>query len=339
MYYLDVNYSLLIKNNIATTDKLKILLKEKIKEDIWQEILDYDINNYISENKDKFKQILRDGIPDNLRGYVWLALAEIDKYKIPGLYKDLLEIKLDKSNPIVIDIIKDLPRSCPNNTFYKQDFGLGQIKLFNVLKCFSYYYKKTGYLQAMSFLVANFLCYIDEESAFWLMYVLMEKYNLKTVYELKFPGLNKKYYKLLVLLKKYCENIYIHLFDRKITPSLYCVNWFMTLFFSNNNIISIVIRIFDIYLFEKEKTIYKFILGFFKCNESIILKAKEMEDVFNVLKTFQSNIKFDDLITYTYSFDIHNNYLNSLDYMYDELIKHNKTDEFIDFMNYFDNLD
>lgn len=270
-----------------------------------------------------------------MRGYAWLALAGVKNYKKPGKYLELSAMTIDKSDQTVRDIIKDLPRTNPYNTFYKDLYGVGQTRLFHVLHNFSSFYKETSYVQGLGFLVANFLFYLDEESAFWLLYTLMEnkKYNLKALYKPGFPALEKSYYKLLALMKFHCEKIYNQFKKFNISPHNYAMHWFVTIFFANNQIPDIVLRIFDIYLLDGEKTIFKMCLAFLKGSEERILAAKEMEEVLYLMKIVEESISIDKLMSISSSLQIKKSTLDELETKYLEIKSQNKSDEFIELIN------
>ena len=94
----------------------------------------------------RLKARTRMGIPECLRGYVWQVYAEADKYREKGNYYQMLG---DTSNGELThterEILKDIDRTVPNNTFFKDKLGLGQRSLFNVLSTFSKHNPDLGY--------------------------------------------------------------------------------------------------------------------------------------------------------------------------------------------------
>lgn len=275
------------------------------------------------------KEIIRQGIPDIYRGFVWINLANVSSIKIEGLYQKLKSQKIDHDDKPIKEIIKDLHRTNPSNIYFKEKEGQGQKSLFHVLRAFSSYYKETGYVQGMGFYIACFLLYMDEESSFWLFISLMETYNLKTIFKPDFPGLEERYYILLYLMKKHYEKLYLHLKEIEIYPSLYSMNWFLTLFFCNNRIPDTVIRIFDIYLFDKEKAIYRFGLAMLKANEDKILSTKEYDKLLYIFKGIEET-PFDVLLGIVLGLKISSGHLESIKEKYEEC--RNKPDEILGFI-------
>lgn len=266
-----------------------------------------------------------------MRGYVWQTLANIEQYRIPGKYDELKKLPVDNTDKVIMEIYEDLHRTNPLSTFLKDEFGLGLSRLFNVLRCFSKYYCSTSYVQGMSYIAANLISYMEEESAFWMLYSLMENYNLKNLYKPNFPGMNKIYYKLLYFLKKNCEKVYNHLKNAEITPLTYSLERFLTLFFNNNSITDLVLRIFDSFLLEKEKTLHKFMIALFKINEEKIISASRFDDTMLVLNQMDSNINKETWINFAFSINITDETFKDLENKYNEN-KGNKNDEFIEFL-------
>ena len=91
----------------------------------------YMIKNYNDFYKNKFdiiKARSRKGIPDCLRGFVWQNLARVQNYldKYPGLYHSLLTNDKVDSEDVNI-ILRDIGRTFPRHTFFKDEYGLGYI--------------------------------------------------------------------------------------------------------------------------------------------------------------------------------------------------------------------
>lgn len=108
-------------------------------------------------------------------------------------------------------ILKDIERTFPYQTFFKEKCGLGQRILFKILRTFSKFNTETQYVQGMGFFTACFLNFMDEESSFWMLKSLMDKYKMNGFYKPGFPDLAKAYYKTLCLLNKYLPKVYEHL--------------------------------------------------------------------------------------------------------------------------------
>jgi hypothetical protein len=287
-------------------------------------LLDFD--NYRRKNFDKLKERGRKGIPDSVRSIVWQKYANIKKYRdsFIGLYDELAndeEIDVD----IESVILRDIDRTFPKHSFFKDKYGLGQRALFNVLRAYSKFNEVTGYVQGMGFIAALMLTYMDEESTFWMIHCLMVDYNLKGYYLKGFPELNRSYYKLLSLMKKHIPKIYEHFRKEGVLPTMYACQWFISLYsvvFS----FDILVRIFDIFLLEGDKILYRMALAIFKYNEERLLKAKSFDAIMGMMRSLYENIKVDEIMSYAYKFSIAKSHLIEFDKMYDK-VKNDLNDE------------
>jgi len=298
----------------------------------WNEMVK-NFDKYYAENFTKLKERIRKGIPDCFRGYVWQYLGGVQKYLLneanKGLFNRLLN---EENNGTSLEdenlILRDIDRTFPKHTFFKDKYGLGQRSLFNVLRAFAKFNIKTGYVQGMGFISALFLTYMDEECSYWLLHSLMTKYEMEGFFLPKFPELQRSFYKFLCLLKEHLPKVYEHLADKKrnISPSMYASQWFITLF-SINFKFEILVRVFDVFLSEGIKIIYRFGLALFKIHEQRILGAKQLEEVMAVFKTFYENQNIDDLFSKAFGFSISRSDLAEYEKKYDQIISGNAQDD------------
>ena len=162
----------------------------------------------------KLKSRGRKGIPDSIRGIAWNILTNShlvvpDEYGTGGKQlwmKELLRNKLDQKE--LLSIFKDLSRSMPNHVYFAEALGSGQKALFAVLKCLALSFPEVGYVQGMNFLAAALMTYTTPEDSFAIMVSLMRNFDLKSLFEPGFPGLQKYFFIFVSLLKKYMPKVY-----------------------------------------------------------------------------------------------------------------------------------
>ena len=87
-----------------------------------------NFDDFYENNFNKIKSRSRKGIPDCLRGYVWQYLGGVQKHlsndKNKGLYNSLLKeenVNTEDENLI----LRDIDRTFPKHTFFKEKYGLG----------------------------------------------------------------------------------------------------------------------------------------------------------------------------------------------------------------------
>lgn len=293
---------------------------------------------YRTTKYSKLKERTRKGIPDGMRGIAWINIANIKELKKgnENLYKSLLQnIKNDDFIPKKEEevIIRDLHRTFPKSIIFNSKLGEGQRGLFRVLMCIGATSKKTGYVQGMGFLAALLLSYMDEENAFWMLNFIFKKYGLEEVYMKDFPGLRKRFYIFLKLLQKFFPKIHNKLIELKVFPTMYASQWFFTCF-SNCLSFNIVVRIFDCYLLEGEKIIYRIALALFKLNENYLIKAKNFESLMEKLKQITNEVKNPDKLLETgFGFSLSREHIKKFEIEYLDMMKNNN-EELKDLVGY-----
>ncbi len=320
-------YGFIIEKKPEQTPKEKQadLLKVNARMEKWNYMVE-NIDEFKTNKFDKLKSRTRKGIPDNLRSYVWQIFAEKNRYYQKGLFK-----KLD-SKPVKEDletvIIKDLDRTYPNCQLFKDKYGNGQRKLYKVLANYSKYNTSTGYVQGMGFIAAVFLTYMDEESSFYMLHSLMKKYELEGFYLPGFPELKKTFYILLNLEKKFVPKIY-ELFKKEgMMPSMYASEWFICLF-SRNLDFHTLVRIFDVFLLEGYKVIYRFALALLKSKENEFLKGKDgLVSIMATLNKSMENTDVENLFRIAFGFSLSRKDLDKLGNEFNK-VKNEKNNEFV----------
>ena len=296
---------------------------ENVKLKEWLEITPY-FENYMQKNRNKLKKKIRKGIPDSLRGDIWMKISGTDKLRQgrEKLYNDLIS-RIQKNEVLKIPdeetIIKDLNRTFPKNLLFMNRLGEGQRKLFRVLSCFSSYNKKVGYVQGMSFIAAIFLSYQTEENAFWLLQNYIKNFVLQDLYYPEFPGLKKNLFVFLKFMKKLLPDIFNHLQRIDVYPTIYASSWYLTCFI---NILSYdkILRIMDCFLFEGSKIIHRISLGILAINHDNILRSDNAADVMGALKSI-GNIDIEELFKVSFGFSISRKQIAKYEMLYNDHVK------------------
>ena len=308
--------------------KQEDLLKINARLEKWNTMIK-DFDGTLKNNFNKIKERTRKGIPDSLRACVWQKFAEYDKYYIKDLYKNLENEKSNLDYESVI--LKDLDRTFPQQIHFKTKYGTGQRSLYRVLCSYSKYNKEIGYVQGMGFIAALLLTYMDEEGTFFMMESLMKKYELEGLYKPGFPVLKKIFYVFLNLMKKYLPKIYELFKKNEILPSMYASEWFICIF-SRDLKFDVLVRIFDCFLLEKKKILYRFALAFIKNKEKEFLSAKDgILGIMNVFKTIFENVNVEDIIHIAFNFNFKRKNIKKYEDEY-EKVKDDKNNEFIYFI-------
>jgi len=163
-----------------------------------------------------------------------------------------------------------------------------QTALYNVLKSFSLYRKDIGYCQGMQAVTALLLMYMTEEEAFWVLASLADdtKYQMDNLWRPSMPAIQLRFYQMERLVKITLPKLSAHFEKEGIcSASMYQASqWFITIFLATDMKFGTITRIWDIYLNEGLKTVFRMGIGFLKYFEKALLKSnfEEMLEMFRV---------------------------------------------------------
>ncbi|CAD7941386.1 unnamed protein product [Amoebophrya sp. A25] len=261
--------------------------------EVWRMLL-VDFFRFRHKNPEKIKELVRRGLPECLRGAIWQRLAQSRelRQKHPlNLYETL---KQKRNAPCEPDIRRDINRTFPKHVLYCDRQAMGQEQLLHVLRAYSLFNPEVGYCQGMGFIVGLLLCYLSEEDAFYMVVSLLENYRMSGLFKPNLPLLAKYFFQLNLLIKMHLPKLYEHFLLQNVEPTMYASQWFMTVCVYNFRF-STVCRVWDIFLAEGVKIIFRVALAILKLNADLLL-SQGFEDILQVLKTAPSSLDTETLI-------------------------------------------
>ncbi|CAI5491280.1 unnamed protein product [Closterium sp. Naga37s-1] len=264
-----------------------------------------DWNLYQRKHPREVKKRIRQGVPDCLRGIVWQLLSGSREFLLmnEGAYEHMLLYELSNNE---MDIIRDINRTFPTHVYFMQKHGPGQRALFNVLKAYSVYDKKIGYVQGMGFIAGLMLLYMAEEDAFWLLVALMKGANhtsLEGIFLVGLPLVQQYLFQFDRLLHECLPQLARHMEGEGVTPSMYASQWFITVF-AYSFPFATTLRIWDVFLFEGMKTVFRVGLALLKQQQDDLLQMP-FEDLVPALRTYPDRIlEPDTLLNVAFSFNV-----------------------------------
>ncbi len=121
----------------------------------------------------------------------------------------------------------------------------------------------------MGFISALFLSYMPEEQTFWHLVACLnhKKYGLADMYR---PGMSRVMEALGIFqhtLALYLPQVHAHLEQEGVHATMFATQWFVTLF-AYSFPFAFVTRIWDIFLHEGWKIIYRVAIALLKLSES-----------------------------------------------------------------------
>ncbi|KAK6337804.1 hypothetical protein TWF696_001284 [Orbilia brochopaga] len=281
--------------------------------------LDNEVPVRFPPRSQKVKRFVRKGIPPEWRGNAWWFYASGQKYisKNPGLYEklvaqgaptdseapELIERDLHRTHPDNIHFKPDLKPTLPNSTKptkHKQSNSkiveTPIIKsLRRVLTAFAVYVPRIGYCQSLNFWAGMLLLFMDEEKAFWMLYIITHQY-LPGTHERSLEGSNIDQAVLMMAVKDAMPSVWAKIslcldgtsvsFNNSKLPdiTLCTASWLMSGFISNLPI-ETVLRVWDAFFYEGSKILFRVSLGLFKIAEPAIKAVNDPVEVFQIVQT------------------------------------------------------
>ncbi|XP_022421858.1 TBC1 domain family member 1 isoform X1 [Delphinapterus leucas] len=261
---------------------------------VWEKMLTTPGRSKIKFDMEKMHSAVGQGVPRHHRGEIWKFLAEQYHLKHPfpskqqpkdTPYKELLKQLTSHQHAILID----LGRTFPTHPYFSAQLGAGQLSLYNILKAYSLLDQEVGYCQGLSFVAGILLLHMGEEEAFNMLKFLMFDVGLRKQYRPDMIILQIQMYQLSRLLHDYHRDLYNHLEEHEIGPSLYAAPWFLTVFASQFPL-GFVARVFDMIFLQGSEVIFKVALSLLGSHKPLILQHENLETIVDFIKSTLPNL-------------------------------------------------
>ncbi|XP_051940199.1 TBC1 domain family member 1 isoform X4 [Hippocampus zosterae] len=261
---------------------------------VWEKMLGTPGRAKVKFDHETIHLSVAQGVPRQHRGEIWKFLSEqyLLKQTVPSRpptndtpYKELLKQLTSQQHAILID----LGRTFPTHPYFQAQLGAGQLSLYNILKAYSLLDPEVGYCQGLSFIAGVLLLHMGEEDAFNMLKFLMYDVGLRKQYRPDMIILQIQMYQLSRLLHDYHRDLYSHLEQQEIGPSLYATPWFLTAFASHFPL-GFVARVFDMLFLQGPEIIFKVALSLLGSHKPLILQHDSLESIVDFIKTTLPNL-------------------------------------------------
>ncbi|KAI5087713.1 TBC1 domain family member 1 isoform X1, partial [Silurus meridionalis] len=280
---------------------------------VWEKMLSTAGRAKVKFDTEKIHTAVGQGVPRQHRGEIWKFLSEqyLLRQQVPSTkkppnnnvpYKELLKQLTSQQHAILID----LGRTFPTHPYFSAQLGAGQLSLYNLLKAYSLLDPEVGYCQGLSFVAGVLLLHMSEEEAFNMLKFLMYDMGLRKQYRPDMIILQIQMYQLSRLLHDYHRELYSHLEQHEIGPSLYAAPWFLTAFASHFPL-GFVARVFDMLFLQGSEVIFKVALSLLGSHKPLILQHDNLESIVDFIKSTLPNlglVQMEKTITQVFEMDI-----------------------------------
>lgn len=247
-------------------------------------------------NNRHFKERIRSGIPHDYRCKVWTALIRMRTQNIRKNYPDdiyetelVANEKQEQHSECFKQIELDLLRTLPNNRYFEDPNSIGIQRVRRVLRAYSHFDPSVGYCQGMNRLAAMALLVLPEETAFWCLIAIIQCIMPKDYY--KRPWLAQVDCRVLGdLLERKLPKLYKHLIENDIELTLF--SWFFTIFVDGTRP-ELLMRIWDIFLYEGDKILFRFALAILHIAQDELIKMTDFSSISSHLNRLVSTRKLD----------------------------------------------
>lgn len=255
---------------------------------LWRQYLFMSGDHLVSTKE--LKTLVRQGIPVACRSQVWKALyrcrvTDIVDEKGRNYYSNLCcrapESEIVSQNKRQISL--DLLRTLPNNVRFCNPEADGIRKLQEVLQAFCLHNPSLGYCQGMNFLVGMCLLFMEPEDAFWCLVAITERYFASNYFDHSLVGAQADQEVLKSMLQETLPRLYRHLALLDIELCTVTLNWFLAIFFDSVPF-ETLLRIWDCFLLEGPKVLFRFSLAILKMHEEVLLTKQDTVSIMRQLK-------------------------------------------------------
>ncbi|KAK1345991.1 hypothetical protein QTO34_008458 [Cnephaeus nilssonii] len=265
---------------------------------VWEKMLSTPGRSKIKFDMEKMHSAVGQGVPRHHRGEIWKFLAEQYhlKHQLPRKqqpkdtpYKELLKQLTSQQHAILIDLgrvalllecsfslLPPPPGTCRSPRLC---FRPGSARL-----C-----RKWDTAKDLSFVAGILLLHMGEEEAFHMLKFLMFDRGLRKQYRPDMIILQIQMYQLSRLLHDYHRDLYNHLEEHEIGPSLYAAPWFLTVFASQFPL-GFVARVFDMIFLQGSEVIFKVALSLLGSHKPLILQHENLETIVDFIKNTLPNL-------------------------------------------------
>ena len=281
-------------------------------------------NFTVKYRKEKLKRRIRKGVPDAVRGKVWMDLMYSEALKWRQSHPTQFLSANEVDQKILEDIEKDVDRTYPNHILFAYKDSSGQKSLRNVLTWYAALDPEIGYCQGMGFVAAMLLTYMTEEDAFYTLVAVLNRpaAPFRKMYSPDMLATQRFLDVFGDLGRMYLPSIFSKFDEEGMHQSMFLTEWVMTIF-TRNFSFEFVTRVWDIFLNEDFKILYRICLGLLKSIETEILQA-DFESIMHTIRRIPQEVDIEEALEKCWSIPLQRGKINELNEAYDRKREYQK---------------
>ncbi|XP_059500120.1 TBC1 domain family member 2A isoform X2 [Stegostoma tigrinum] len=243
----------------------------------------------------ELKNMIRNGIPKEYRRHVWKWCTDrwvrcIRERYGAKRYQELLKLCKNKDQAASKQIELDLHRTLTNNRLFTSPNSKMVQKLRRVLLAYSWQNPDIGYCQGLNRLAAIALLILrEEEDAFWCLVAIIDCIMPEDYYSKTLTGSQVDQRVFKDFLSEKLPRLTSHFDQYNVDLSYITFNWFLVVFVDSLQS-NILLKVWDAFLYEGTKVIFRYALAIFKYNEEEILKLNDNLAIYDYLRYLTQNI-------------------------------------------------
>uniref|UniRef100_A0A3B4C8T3 TBC1 domain family, member 2 n=1 Tax=Pygocentrus nattereri TaxID=42514 RepID=A0A3B4C8T3_PYGNA len=242
----------------------------------------------------ELKVLLRWGIPREYRRRVWRWMVRTVTRSLqerhPNLFQQLCEKSRNTPHPASRQIQLDLHRTLTTNQHFCSPSSPALEQLHRVLLAFAWQNPTVGYCQGLNRLAALALLVLqNEEDAFWCLVAIVQFLMPQDYYTKTLLGSQADQRVFKEFMAEKLPRLVAHLEEHNVDVSLITFNWFMVVFVESLPS-DILLKVWDAFIFEGTKVIFRYALALFKYKEDDILKIHDSVEIYQYLRFFTKTV-------------------------------------------------
>lgn len=231
----------------------------------------------------QLKALVRRGIPVAFRSVIWpnISLSKLVRRRFQSdHYSQLVAESASLEGKILEDIEKDIDRTFPGHGYFNRLNSDGTSCLRRVLRAYAVHHPEVGYCQSLNFVAGMMLLFMAEEEAFWLLVTVVEELLPPDYFSHSMVGAHVDQSVLAYIVRTRLPKLHKTLENAQLDLQLISLQWCLCLFVNTLPPES-ALRVWDIFLNEGAKTLFRVSLAMLKLNEPTLTAIKDSSGLFS----------------------------------------------------------